>query len=160
MAALDSLLTRISAIMEYAVKKLVIVLIVALVTVINIVLVAIAIVAGILLALFIANIISKPLTALTAFMQKAASTGNIVLSDQERIAGLGRASSSALKIHRALLGHPLATPGWLAQAADLSPATANKALRHLESLGIVRELTTRKRRRLFRGGHRTFCFFL
>ena len=35
MAALDSLLTRISAIMEYAVKKLVIVLIVALVTVIT-----------------------------------------------------------------------------------------------------------------------------
>ncbi len=56
----------------------------ALVTVINVVLVAVAIVAGIILAILIANLISKPLTALTAFMQKAASTGNIVLNDQDQ----------------------------------------------------------------------------
>jgi len=31
----------------------------------------------------------------------------------------------------------------------ISPETVNKALTHLEHLGIVRELTSRKRNRLF-----------
>jgi Fic family protein len=69
--------------------------------------------------------------------------------DRDKINGLGRASASTLKVHRALLERPIATAGWLVKKTTISPATINKCLNHLESLGIVRELTGRKRNRLF-----------
>jgi len=73
------------------------------------------------------------------------------LSDGDRniISGLGRAAASTLQVHRALLERPIATAGWLAKKTTISPATVNKCLNHLESLGIVRELTGRKRNRLY-----------
>jgi Fe2+ or Zn2+ uptake regulation protein len=37
----------------------------------------------------------------------------------------------------------------LAEKTGISPATVNKALRYLEQLGIVRELTAGKRNRVF-----------
>ena len=45
--------------------------------------------------------------------------------------------------------HPIATSGWLVEKIGITPATVNKALVHLERLGIVKELTSRKRNRLF-----------
>ena len=69
--------------------------------------------------------------------------------DRDKIDGLGRAAASALQVHRTLMEHPIATPGWLAEKTSISPATVNKALGHLERLGIVKELTARKRNRLF-----------
>ena len=42
------------------------------------------------------------------------------------------------------LERPIATAGWLMKKATVSPATVNKCLNHLESLGIVSELTGRK----------------
>jgi Fic family protein len=69
--------------------------------------------------------------------------------DRERISGLGRAAASTLKVHRALMEHPIATSGSLVEKTGITPATVNKALGHLERLGIVRELTARKRNRLF-----------
>ncbi len=73
------------------------------------------------------------------------------LSDGDRniISGLGRAAASTLQVHRALLERPIATAGWLVKKTTISPATINKCLNHLESLGIVRELTGRKRNRLY-----------
>jgi len=69
--------------------------------------------------------------------------------DREKISGLGRAAASTLQIHRALMEHPIATSGWLAEKTGITPATVNKALSHLEQIGIVKELTARKRNRLF-----------
>jgi len=69
--------------------------------------------------------------------------------DRDKISALRRASASTLKIHRALMEHPIATSGWLVERTGISPATVNKALGHLEKLGIVRELTAQKRNRLF-----------
>jgi Fic family protein len=69
--------------------------------------------------------------------------------DKEKISGIGRAAISTLKIHRILMEHPIATSGWLVEKTGITPATVNKALRHLVTLGIVRELTTKKRNRLF-----------
>ncbi len=69
--------------------------------------------------------------------------------DREEISSLGRAAPSALQIHRALMERPITTSGWLVEKTGITPATVNKALTHLERLGIVRELTTRKRNRLF-----------
>ncbi|MFZ1985420.1 MAG: Fic family protein [Desulfatitalea sp.] len=69
--------------------------------------------------------------------------------DREKISGLGRAATSTLQIHRVLMEHPITTSGRLVKKTGISPATVNKALVHLEQLGIVRELTTQKRNRLF-----------
>ncbi len=67
----------------------------------------------------------------------------------EKISGLGRAATSTLQIHRVLMEHPITTSGRLVKKTGISPATVNKALVHLEQLGIVRELTAQKRNRLF-----------
>jgi len=69
--------------------------------------------------------------------------------DRERITVLGRAAASALRVHRALMGRPITAPGWLVEKTGITPATVNKCLGHLETLGIVRELTSRKRNRVF-----------
>lgn len=70
-------------------------------------------------------------------------------TDRDKIIGLGRAASSTLKIHRVLMEHPMATSGWLVEKTGITPATVNKALRHLVQIGIVRELTDQKRNRLY-----------
>lgn len=69
--------------------------------------------------------------------------------DRDKIIGLGRAATSTLQIHRAFMEHPMTTSGWLVGKTGITPATVNKALSHLRKLGIVRELTDRKRNRLF-----------
>ncbi len=69
--------------------------------------------------------------------------------DQDKIRGLGRAEASALRVQQAMMEHPIANSGSLVEKTGISPATVNKALGHLERLGIVRELTTRRRNRLF-----------
>ena len=69
--------------------------------------------------------------------------------DCEKISGLGRAAASTLQVHRALMEHPIATSGSLVEKTGITPATVNKALGHLEQLGIVKELTAQKRNRLF-----------
>ncbi|MCA9500712.1 MAG: hypothetical protein KC588_16070, partial [Nitrospira sp.] len=43
----------------------------------------------------------------------------------------------------------IATSNWLVEKTGITPATVNKALGHMEQLGIVRELTAQKRNRLF-----------
>ncbi|MCL7489653.1 MAG: Fic family protein [Desulfobulbaceae bacterium] len=69
--------------------------------------------------------------------------------DSDKISGLGRAAASTLQVHRALMEHPIATSGSLVEKTGITPATVNKALGHLEQLGIVKELTAQKRNRLF-----------
>lgn len=69
--------------------------------------------------------------------------------DRDRIMDIGRASASTLQIHRALMEHPIATSKSLVEKTGLTTATVNKSLAHLEQLGIVKELTDRKRNRLF-----------
>jgi Fic family protein len=69
--------------------------------------------------------------------------------DRDKISDLGRAAASTLQVHRALMEHPIATSGSLVMKTGITPATVNKALGHLEKLGIVKELTAQKRNRLF-----------
>ena len=69
--------------------------------------------------------------------------------DRDKISGLGRAAASTLQIHRALMEQPIATSSSLVEKTGITPATVNKSLGHLEQLGIVKELTARKRNRLF-----------
>ncbi len=74
---------------------------------------------------------------------------NLSNQDRDKINGLGRAAASVLLIHRVLMEQPIATSGWLVEKTGLTPATVNKALGHLEQIGIVKELTAQKRNRLF-----------
>jgi len=74
---------------------------------------------------------------------------NLSNQDRMKISRIGRAASSALAVHHALMKHPIATSGWLVEETGLTPATVNKSLDHLMRIGIVRELTERKRNRLF-----------
>ena len=69
--------------------------------------------------------------------------------DRDKISSLGRAAASSFQVHRALMEHPIATSGWLVEKTGITPATVNNSLGHLEQLGIVRELTARKRNRLY-----------
>jgi len=69
--------------------------------------------------------------------------------DRDKISGLGRAAASTLQVHRALMEHPIANSNSLVEKTGLTPATVNKALGHLEHLGVVKELTAKKRNRLF-----------
>ena len=84
---------------------------------------------------------------------QAAATANALLAlvnaDRDRIAGLGRAAASALEVHLALQRQPIATSAALVKATRLTPATVNKSLAHLERIGVVREVTNRKRGRVF-----------
>jgi len=69
--------------------------------------------------------------------------------DRDRISGLGRAASSILQVHRAMMERPITDSGWLVKKTGITPATVNKCLGHLERLDIVNELTSRKRNRVF-----------
>jgi Fic family protein len=73
----------------------------------------------------------------------------LVDKDRDRIAQLGRAAPSALAVHQALQRQPLATSAALVKATGFTPATVNKSLAHLQTLRIVKELTRRKRDRVF-----------
>ena len=74
-----------------------------------------------------------------------------VLSNEDRakISGLGRAAKSTRLVHQALLEHPICNAGSLVIKTGLTAATVNKSINHLVRIGIVRELTARKRNRLF-----------
>ena len=69
--------------------------------------------------------------------------------DGQRINALKRISGSAHRIHKAMLQRPIASPNWVQQKTQLSPATVNACLRSLEQLGIFKEVTGRKRNRLY-----------
>ena len=89
--------------------------------------------------------------ALTAAQAVETARQLLDLSNQDRdkISRLGRAAASSLRVHRVLMQHPIATSGLLAQKTGITVATVNRALAHLERLGIIRELTAQKRNRLF-----------
>jgi DNA-binding IclR family transcriptional regulator len=54
-----------------------------------------------------------------------------------------------LTLHQALQHQPVATTAALVAATGLTPATVNKTLAHLERIGVVAELTERRRGRVF-----------
>ena len=69
--------------------------------------------------------------------------------DREAIRTLGRAGGSAFRVHQVMQRRPLATVSWLVPETWLSPPTVGKALAVLVRLGIAREITGRRRGRVF-----------
>ena len=69
--------------------------------------------------------------------------------DQSKISGLGRAAASALRVHGELQRSPLQSVPHLAKKLELSQPTVQKSLDHLAGLGIAREITGKRRSRLY-----------
>jgi cell filamentation protein, protein adenylyltransferase len=69
--------------------------------------------------------------------------------DRARVQGMGRRAGSALRVHDALQRRPILSIPLATKATKLTVPTVTSALESLENAGIVRELTGRKRNRLF-----------
>ncbi|MHB8059859.1 MAG: Fic family protein [Gaiellaceae bacterium] len=72
--------------------------------------------------------------------------------DSSRVQALGRSAANTLRVFNALSARPLATIGSLSDSTGTSYPTAARAVNALEKLGIVREITGRKRERVFAYG--------
>ena len=70
-------------------------------------------------------------------------------SDRELIRQGGRRAISALQVHQALTAHPILALSDAAQHAQLSFRAVSTAMRALNDLKIVREITGQRRNRLF-----------
>jgi Fic family protein len=95
---------------------------------------------------FFANGIAESCAGAVRTAQRLVQLGQ---SDRERIRGLGRAAGTALRLHHALQERPIASATNLAKRTGVSMPAVLKSLGALEELGIVREMTGRRRNRVF-----------
>ena len=73
----------------------------------------------------------------------------LVESDRKAIAKLGRGSVTALQIHRYFERKPLAVIPEMVKALNLSTPTVTASLQKLEEIGLVREITGKRRGRVY-----------
>ncbi len=69
--------------------------------------------------------------------------------DREAIQGAGRRAGSVLRVHRALQERPVTSVSQVVELSGLSFPAAASAMAILEELGIARELTGKRRNRLY-----------
>ena len=69
--------------------------------------------------------------------------------DRDRIQKIGRAASSALRVHEYMQKKPLVGIGAVADKLNLSIPTVTVALDHLVRVGIAKEITGKRRARVF-----------
>jgi Fic family protein len=85
--------------------------------------------------------------------EQAASAAHRMLDrfqeDRSKIAGIGRAAASVLRLHELLRKKPLLTIPAAVRDLGLSVPTVGSAFSHLEKLNVVREVTGKRRDRLF-----------
>ena len=79
----------------------------------------------------------------------ARSLAGIFENDRLRIRGLARSAGSALRVHESLRRRPVASVASLVGQSGLTTPTVAAAIAGLTKLGIVREITGRRRNRLF-----------
>lgn len=70
-------------------------------------------------------------------------------TDRERISKIGRAAGSAHRVHELLQRHPMLSVAMATKNLSLSAPTVRASLQALEEAGIVRELSGKRRDRLF-----------
>jgi cell filamentation protein, protein adenylyltransferase len=73
----------------------------------------------------------------------------LVERDRERVQQLGRASATAVRVHDRFVREIVGRPAELAATLGLSEPPVYQALSRLEDLGIVREITGRRRGRVY-----------
>ena len=82
-------------------------------------------------------------------LQTAQEIMQLFKKDTQKIESLGRPAASALKVHSYLQQHPTSDIAKIAHCCHMSTPTMTKSLQHLISLGIVQEITGKKRRRVY-----------
>jgi hypothetical protein len=75
--------------------------------------------------------------------------GAMFQEDRRRIEATGRRAGSALRVHEALKARPILSLTAVCDATGLSFPAAGSAMDLLIDLGIARELTGKRRNRLF-----------
>lgn len=70
-------------------------------------------------------------------------------ADRKKIEALGRPAFSVLRVHQFAQTHPIFSIASTAESIGTSFPTAAGAIEHLQRLGIVREITGKRRHRLF-----------
>ena len=85
--------------------------------------------------------------------QQASDTAGRILNlfdeDRRNVENLGRKSGSAHRVHDLLRRHPITTIPSAAKRLSLTAPTIRSAVESLEQLGIVREITGKRRDRLY-----------
>ncbi|HWZ43870.1 MAG TPA: Fic family protein [Candidatus Saccharimonadales bacterium] len=93
------------------------------------------------------------LEGVAATAQEAAQAATRILrlfaADRKKIQRLGRPAASALRVHEYMQRNPIASIGAVAKALKLSVPTVAGALNHLVRIGVVEEITGKRRDRLF-----------
>jgi Fic family protein len=74
---------------------------------------------------------------------------DIFHEDRQAIRELGRIAGSALRIHQVFQKRPIASAPFLAKVTKMSPPTVTAALKALQKVKIIEEVTGRKRKRLY-----------
>jgi Fic family protein len=69
--------------------------------------------------------------------------------DRDRVGTLGRISGSGLRVHYALQQHPIQTVLTVTQRTGLTVPTVTAVMKALEAQGVVRELTGKRRGRVY-----------
>lgn len=88
-------------------------------------------------------------TTADAAVETARALVALFSEDRARIAELGRSAGSAMRVHHELQRRPLCTIPWMVRATKLSKPTVGKAVEALATLNVVREVTGRRRDRVF-----------
>ncbi len=73
----------------------------------------------------------------------------VAISDRRKIQNLGKPAASVLRIHDVLLKTPILSMKKAAQATGISFTTVASSFKHLQKLGLVKELTGNQRNRFF-----------
>lgn len=73
-------------------------------------------------------------------------------SDRRKIEQIGRPATSALRVHQYVQIHPILSIASAAEKVGISFPTAAAAVDHLSRLGILREISGKRRNRLFAYG--------
>lgn len=94
------------------------------------------------------------LTAIKETAEKATSTASVLIKladeDRKKIQNIGRSSGSALRVHHALLQRPIISIPKICEITGLWTTSVTTVVKHLEQIGIVKEITGGKRNRLYK----------
>lgn len=69
--------------------------------------------------------------------------------DRQKIESLGRPAVSALLVHHYLQKHSITDIRKIATHCNITTPTATKSIKHLEMLGIVKEITGKERHKIY-----------
>ena len=94
------------------------------------------------------------LTATKETADKATSTTSVLINlaeeDRKKIQKIGRSSGSALRVHQALLQRPIISIPKICEITGLWTTSVTTVIKHLEEIGIIKEITGGKRNRLYK----------